>query len=105
MNNLENLVSEIKNEIQNEECVKEYYRLKTLIKENEYLTKLDSDIKHLQKQMCENRKNNELFSSLKKEYDEKVKEFETNPIIIDYKISEEEVKNYLYQIKDILEQK
>lgn len=105
MNNLEKLVSEIKEEVNNEPSVKEYYRLKKIIKEDTYLTKLDSDIKKLQKKMCENRKNDGVFSCLKKEYDLKVKEFETNPLIIDYKICEEEVRNYLLQIKDVLEEK
>lgn len=105
MNKIEDKIKEIKLEIQNEECVKEYYRLKKIIKEDKTLCSLDIDIKRLQKEMCENRKNDELFSSLKKEYDLKVKEFETNPLIINYRISEEEVRNYLFQIKDILEQK
>ena len=105
MSKIENKIKEIKQEIQNEECVKEYYRLKKIIKEDKALYSLDMDIKRLQKQMCENRKNEEIFSSLNKEYDSKVKEFETNPLIIDYKISEVEVRNYLLQIKDILEQK
>ena len=78
---------------------------KQVIKEDTELSKLDKDIKLLQKKMCENRKNEEAFSSLKKEYDSKVIEFETNPIVINYKISEEEVKNYLLQVKNVLEQK
>lgn len=105
MNNLDLLLSEIKEEINNEPCVKEYYRLKQVIKEDTELSKLDKDIKLLQKKMCENRKNEEVFSSLKKEYDSKAIEFETNPIVINYKISEEEVKNYLLQVKNVLEQK
>lgn len=105
MNEIETILESIKDEINNEPCIKEYYRLKKIIKSDVQLSKLDSDIKSLQKKMCENRKNDSPFSSLKKEYDSKVAEFETNPLIIDFKISEEEVKKYLYEIKEVLEQK
>lgn len=105
MTDLDKLLNEISAEIQNEPCVKEYYRLKKVIKEDSQLNKLDSHIKKLQKEMCENRKDDNKFSSKKKEYDKLVIEFETNPIIINFKIVEEEVKNFLYEIKDVLEQK
>ncbi len=95
MNNLDILISNLKEEILKEPLIKEYLRLKEIIKNNEEINKKILELQYLTK--CN------ASEEEQKRYYEIKKELEENPLIHNYKIVEEEVKNYKEEIKNILD--
>lgn len=103
MNRIDELLKEIKVEIESESYVQEYFRLRKLIESDDKLSKLDKEIKIHQKIMCENRNNKEVFDKENELYQKATLEFESNPIVKDYLIVKEEVLNLLNEMKGVLD--
>lgn len=103
MNDIDLLLIDIKEEILNESCVKEYLRLKNIIKNDKHLLDLEKSIRNHQRKMCEYRKDPIKFDEEKILYEKCTKEFELNPIVKNFNICKEETYNFLYEIKGVLE--
>ncbi len=73
--------------------VKEYFRLKNAILENEELKQISSNIK----KYCHDNDNKKLYEKYKKEY-------ESHPLIINFNVVKNEVEDLLIQIKSLIEE-
>ena len=102
MTNFDKTLSEFKNELLNEQCVKEYFYYKNLVEKDETISKLDEAVRFHQKEMCRNKDNNELYFQEKALYEELKDKLESNPLLVNYKIAKEEVFSLLVDIKHIL---
>ena len=102
MTNIDEVLNELKKELFNETCVKEYFYYKDLLEKDETIKKLDEDVRFHQKEMCRNKDNNEIYFKEKALYEELKSKLESNPILINYQIAKEEVFSLLVDIKHIL---
>ena len=102
MNNIDELVSSIKSELANEECVQNYFYYKKLVESDSTLSKLDEEMRLHQKQMCRNKEDNDLYFKEKTIYEELRKKIDENPILINYQIAKDEVFSLLVDIKNLL---
>lgn len=104
MSEIDSLLILIKEDINKEPCVQEYLRLKNVIENDSELKKLSEDIKFYQKEMCKNHHNSRLYQENKKIYDSLVQKYNSHPICINYELAKEELKNFLLEIKEVIEQ-
>ena len=102
MSKIDDIIVSLKNELMNEECVKQYFYYKNIIDENEELKALDSEIKFYQKEMCKNKENNEVYLKEKALYEDAKSRFDSNPILINYQIAKDEVFSLLVDIEQVL---
>ena len=103
MDKIDLLLEDIKKEIYSEPYVQEYLRLKEVIKGDERLSRLEKEIRVHQKAMCDNKSNPEVLSKERDLYEKAFLEFESDPIVKDYKIVKEEVYNLLAEVKGVLD--
>ena len=103
MNKIDSLLKDIKKELYSEPCIQEFLRLKSVIEKDEDLSKLDKEVRLHQRLMCENRNNKEVFEKEKALYEKASKEFDSNPVVINYKNVKEEVYALLEEVKEALE--
>ena len=102
MNKLDELISSFKEELYNEECVKEYFYYKNLVESDPTIKELDEQVRFHQKEMCRNKDNDEIYFKEKEIYEELKKQFDSNPVLINYQIAKDEVFSLLVDIKNIL---
>ncbi len=102
MNKIDELISSISDDLKQEECVKQYFYYKNIVKNDEELKKLDSDVRFHQKEMCKNKNNPEVFEKEKALYEELKDKLDNNPILINYQIAKDEVFSLLVDIKNVL---
>ena len=102
MNRFDELLSSLKEELQNEECVKQYFYYKNLVDNDPSLKELDEQVRFHQKEMCRNKDNNEIYFKEKAIYEELKNKLDNNPILINYQIARDEVFSLLVDIKKLL---
>ena len=102
MTNFEDSLNKFKDELFNEDCVKEYFYYKNLVENDESIKKLDEEVRFHQKEMCRNKDNNEAYFKEKALYEELKEKLDSNPILVNYQIAKEEVFSLLVDIKHIL---
>ena len=102
MNNIDELLSSLKEELFNEDCVKEYFYYKNLVEKDATLKELDEQVRFHQKEMCKNKDNNEIYFKEKAIYEDLKSQLDNNPILINYQIAKDEVFSLLVDIKHIL---
>ena len=102
MNNIDELLSSLKEELFNEDCVKEYFYYKNLVEKDASLKELDDHVRFHQKEMCKNKDNNEIYFKEKAIYEDLKSQLDNNPILINYQIAKDEVFSLLVDIKHIL---
>lgn len=102
MNNLDEIISSINDELKNEECVKQYFYFKNIIENDKEFSKLDSDVRFHQKEMCKNKNNPDVYAKEKAIYEELKNKLDNNPILINYQIARDEVYSLLVDIKNVL---
>ena len=102
MNRFDELLSSLKEELQNEECVKQYFYYKKLVDNDPSLKELDEQVRLHQKEMCRNKDNNEIYFKEKAIYEELKNKLDNNPILINYQIARDEVFSLLVDIKNLL---
>ena len=102
MNKFDELLSSLKEELQNEECVKQYFYYKNLVDNDPSLKELDEQVRFHQKEMCRNKDNNEIYFKEKAIYEELKNKLDNNPILINYQIARDEVFSLLVDIKNLL---
>ena len=78
MSDFDKTLNEFKEELFNEQCVKEYFYYKNLVDKDESIKKLDEEVRFHQKEMWKNKDNNELyFRDFLNEHPQIAKEYET----------------------------
>ena len=102
MNNLEELLNKVNEEILNEECVKEYFRLKKIIESDVEILGLEKKAQEHQKLMCQNKNNDEIYFKEKELYEKYSSELENNPIVQNFNLIKKEVNSLLIDIRDFL---
>ena len=102
MNKIDELVSSLKEELYNEECVKEYFYYKNQVENDPDIRALDEQVRFHQKEMCKNKNNDEIYFKEKEIYEELKKRFDSNPVLINYQIAKDEVFSLLVDIKKLL---
>lgn len=102
MNNFDELLSSLKEELYNEECVKEYFYYKQIVENDSSIKELDEQVRFHQKEMCRNKDNDEVYFREKAIYEELKKKFDNNPVLINYQIARDEVFSLLVDIKKLL---
>ena len=102
MTSFEDALAKFKEELFNEDCVKEYFYYKNLLDNDESIKKLDKEVRFHQKEMCKNKDNNEEYFKEKAIYEELKQKLDSNPILVNYQIAKEEVISLLVDIKHIL---
>lgn len=102
MDNIDELLSSLKKELFNEDCVKEYFYYKNLVEKDTSLKELDEQVRFHQKEMCKNKDNNEIYFKEKAIYEDLKSQLDNNPILINYQIAKDEVFSLLVDIKHIL---
>ena len=102
MNNLDELLLEVKNQINEEECVKEYFRLKEIISKDKDIQTLTKEIQVHQKRMCEFQNDDEIYFKEKSLYEDNLKKLEYNPIYQNFINVKGEVNELLKEIASYL---
>ena len=102
MNNIDELLSSLKQELYNEECVKEYFYYKKIVDNDPSIKELDEQVRFHQKEMCRNKDNDEAYFKEKVIYEELKQKLDNNPVLINYQIAKEEVFSLLVDIKKLL---
>ena len=82
MNNIDELLSSLKEELYNVECVKEYFYYKKIVESDPSIKELDEQVRFHQKEMCKNKDNDEIYFKEKAIYEELKTKFDNNPILI-----------------------
>ena len=102
MSDFDNVLKEFKEELFNEDCVKEYFYYKNLVENDDSIKKLDEEVRFHQKEMCRYKDNNEKYFKEKALYEDQKNKLDSNPILVNYQIAKEEVFSLLVDIKHIL---
>ena len=102
MSKIDELLSSFKEELYNEECVKEYFYYKNLVENDPSIKELDERVRFHQKEMCKNKDNDEIYFKEKAIYEELKNKFDQNPVLVNYQIAKDEVFSLLVDIKNIL---
>ena len=102
MGNIEKLLNEVSDRLNDEECVKEYFRLKEIINNDSNLKRLDKEVREHQKKMCEFQNDDEIYFKEKALYESSLKELEDNPIYQNFNEVKKEVNSLLIEIRDFL---
>ena len=102
MNNFDELLSSLKKELFNEDCVKEYFYYKKIVDNDPSIKELDEQVRFHQKEMCKNKNNDEIYFKEKAIYEELKEKFDNNPVLINYQIARDEVFSLLVDIKKLL---
>ena len=102
MSKIDELLSSFKEELYNEECVKEYFYYKNLVENDPSIKELDEQVRFHQKEMCKNKDNDEIYFKEKAIYEELKNKFDQNPVLVNYQIAKDEVFSLLVDIKNIL---
>ena len=103
MDKIDSLLKEIKVDMNSLPIVKEYFRLREAIQNDERLSSLDKEIKVHQKKMCSNKDNEEVLSKEREVYEKLTIEYESDPLIKNYKQVKDEVYALLYEVKGVLD--
>lgn len=88
--------------ILNQEVVKEYQKYEQLIKNNSSLHQLEEELKDLQQKIVMSKHQNIDCEIIMKEYQQKRKSFDENPLVHNYLVLKQEVNDLLLLFKTIL---
>lgn len=102
MNDIDLLLIEVKDKLNSNEIVKEYFRLKQIIENDENIQKLDEDMRIHQRKMCEAKNDDEKYFTEKALYEKAKNELENNPIYVNFEQIKTEVNTLLIDIRDFL---
>ena len=94
-NEIKNALSKVKEDLFNEKIVQEYIKLKEIIENSEELSNLHKKISYLQK--CQPTEDE------KEEYFKLLKQYNENPLIVQFKSISDEVYDLLEEIKKEIE--
>ena len=100
--NLLDLVNKVKEQIDNEPIVQEFFRLKKIVENDAEIASFTEKMHYHERQMTLNMNNNEIYFKEKEEFEKYKSLLDNNPILVDYNNVCEEVYNLLLEVKTIL---
>ncbi len=103
MDNLSLKIDELSEAFFDLDLVKDYFKQVELINEDEALLSLSDEVKKLQRMMTLNIRNEKLHADYKKQYEQKLIEYNSHPYIVNYNYLKNEVEDLLNQMKKIIE--
>ncbi|MCR5332606.1 MAG: YlbF family regulator [Bacilli bacterium] len=103
MKSVDEALLDVKEELFSLPLIQEYLHVKSQIENDEYLVKLDKEVREHQKKMCENVQNDEVYLKEKTLFETKDNKLKDNPLYQNYLSLKEEVVALLEQIKDSLQ--
>ncbi len=102
-NDIKEQVLKIKNILLSDPKIKEFLKLKEEVKNNQEILDYQDKIRTLQKKMTTNVMDKEKYEVAKKEYLEILDQYQNHPLVYNYIKLNEEIKDILLEIKEILE--
>lgn len=103
MTNVEKSLLSLKEEINNSDLVKEYFRLRDLVEKNNEITLLKKKINDAQVKLSLSMADEEKHSENRKEYERLVAEYDSHPLIANFSSLQIELRVFLQNIADLLE--
>lgn len=103
MNRLDDALQQLEREVANSELVKEYFCLRTLIKESEEVKLLKSRVNEAQAALSLSMGNKEQHAIKKDDYEKMLAIYENHPLIANYASIQLELYDFLKNIADLLE--
>lgn len=103
MTEVEILLKKAKENLYQNEVVKEYFRLAKIIKNDAELLSLEENMKKHERAMTLNMDNDEIYFKEKELFEKCKSNIELNPLYIDFKNVEEEVFALLMEVKRVLD--
>ena len=103
MSNFETALANLKQEIYDDELIKEYFRVRDLVLKNEELKELKQQINDLQIKLSLNMVNPELHACYKRDYEQLLNKYNLHPLISNFTFLQSEVHDFLQNIADLLE--
>ena len=104
MSRIEELLEEVNDQLNEEPCVKEYFRLKQVIENDKELVELDKLVREHQTLMCKAQDNDEVYFKEKELYETYLNQLNNNPVYQNFEEVKKEVNALLKEMKDYLEQ-
>ena len=104
MAKIDELLKEVNDQLNEEICVKEYFRLKNVIENDKELIELDKLVREHQTAMCKAQDNDEIYFKEKELYETYLNQLNNNPIYQNFEEVKKEVNALLKEMKDYLEQ-
>ena len=103
MNNFDEELANFKDIVFNQPIIKEYFKIKMEIAENDYLKDLQDKIVFYAQELTKNVNNDDVYLASKEKYETYLKEYNSNPLVINLHEISKEVENTLLELKNILE--
>ncbi|HOF53229.1 MAG TPA: YlbF family regulator [Bacilli bacterium] len=103
MNNIENALDNLEREIMNSELIKEYFRLRALIGENEELKALKIKVNAAQVALSLSMADEQEHALKKAEYENLLAVYDNHPLVANFTSIQSEVHNFLKNIADLLD--
>lgn len=103
MDNISLKIDELSEAFFDLDLVKDYFKQVELINADEALLNLSDEVKKLQRMMTLNIRNKKLHADYKKQYEQKLIEYNSHPYIVNYNYLKNEVEDLLNQMKKIIE--
>ena len=104
MSRIEELLKEVSDQLNEEPCVKEYFRLKQVIENDKELVELDKLVREHQTLMCKAQDIDEVYFKEKDLYEAYLNQLNNNPVYQNFEEVKKEVNTLLKEMKDYLEQ-
>lgn len=102
MDELELLIQKLKDDVMNEECVKQYFKLKAKMDADVSLIKLQKEIDEAKQNMSKFALDKEKYVRYKEEYLRLEEQYNSNPIVFNFKRAKEECLILLDEIASLL---
>ncbi|MFA7378549.1 MAG: YlbF family regulator [Erysipelotrichia bacterium] len=103
MTDLQKSLLTLKEEINNNDLVKEYFRIRNLVEKNEEINSLKKKINDAQVKLSLSMGEQENHSANKKVYEQLVIKYESHPLIANFLSLQIELRVFLQNIADLLE--
>ena len=101
LSKLEDLAKQLNSELLSNETIKEFQKYEKLIKDNVYISNLETTMKSLQKEIVNKKaKQDDSVTDTIEEYEQIKNEFENNPIVVNYLYLKEEVDIILQNLNN-----
>ncbi|MEG0977840.1 MAG: YlbF family regulator [Bacilli bacterium] len=96
-------IDDIKENLYNEPLIKEYFRLANAIKKNKELIELTKEIEFSKKNLVPSSSSEEDYKKELATYNSLKEKYNSNPLIVNFLIIKEQVKDLISEIKDIIQ--
>ena len=102
MTDISLLIKNAKEALYENELVKEFFRLRELVLNNEEINELSKEVKYHEKEMTNHMNNDEVYFKEKALYESYKNKLDNHPLMVDFNIISNEVYDLLLEVKSIL---